>query len=126
MTFNQALRLGQKSRDQINEERNIRSSIGSNQTWSSDGTLIGDENGVEKLKVKLGDSRTDKLENFKIVITDVDHDSDEDVVTRIDSKKDSGFGSQGILKVDKFKVSSINFSTKLFRPSNIPYKDELS
>ena len=98
--------LDQNGLERIKEERIIRSSVGSNHTGSSDeGTLVAEENGqITKIAVESNDSKTDNVKKLKIVINDVDYDSDEDIVTRIDSKKDSGFGSQGILKVDKFKV----------------------
>ena len=100
-------RLDQTDLKQINECLR-RDSVGSSLTRSSDeDTLVAEESGQNsKLRVEFVDSKLGNFKKLQIVVTDGDCDSDEyNIVTMRDSKKDSGFGSQGILKLDKFKVS---------------------
>lgn len=74
-----------------NKIGDTRSSIGSDCTSSSDRTLVAEED------PKCHDCEAE------LVMTD-DDASPEHLDARSDSKKDSGFGSQGILKVGTFQV----------------------
>ena len=69
-----------------------RSSKRSIQSLSSDDTLVAEEH-----ETKLGYTSN-------IIILKKDRNIFIDLDNRFDSKKDSGYGSQGVLKLDHFKV----------------------